>query len=328
MTASEAASPSTRPDLGNLERIGARLGQGRFQSRLVRQVRLAAEAYDQSEGRFHLENLSWLNRALTIVLGLFLLNRRGRANSRDFRVEEVLWPLPGLPGPFDGFRILHLSDLHLDGFPDQGERLARLAASIPCHICVMTGDFRFLTHGPQDSCLESAKALARALRPEMGVYGILGNHDFLEFVPVLEKAGIRMLVNESVRLERQGAGLFLAGVDDPHFYATHDTARAMAGRRPEDPAVFLAHSPEIFAEAEAAGADLYLCGHTHGGQICLPGGRPIFTHAKSPRRMARGAWSHGATRGYTSRGAGASGVFARFYCPPEITVHTLVEGDG
>jgi predicted MPP superfamily phosphohydrolase len=69
-----------------------------------------------------------------------------------------------------------------------------------------------------------------------------------------------------------------------------------------------------------------LCGHTHGGQICLPGGIPVLTDCDAPRRMARGAWRHGRLAGYTSAGSGCSIVDARFHCPPEITLHTLRAG--
>ena len=88
--------------------------------------------------------------------------------------------------------------------------------------------------------------------------------------------------------------------------------------------ILLSHSPETHREAAALGYDLQLSGHTHGGQICLPGGIPILHNAPGCRReLIAGPWREGSMLGYTSRGAGAAGVAARFFCPPEITIHTL-----
>jgi hypothetical protein len=87
--------------------------------------------------------------------------------------------------------------------------------------------------------------------------------------------------------------------------------------------VLISHTPEVYREAERAGFDVMLSGHTHGGQICLPGGIPITLDAKLPRRFGRGAWRYGKLHGYTSVGAGSSVVPVRFNCPPEITLHHL-----
>jgi predicted MPP superfamily phosphohydrolase len=154
--------------------------------------------------------------------------------------------------------------------------------------------------------------------------GILGNHDFLEIVPTLERLGLRMLLNERVSIVRGSAEIVVAGVDDPHFYGTHDLARALGSvGKDRSFTVLLAHSPEIVADAEKMGVGLYLCGHTHGGQICLPGGLPIIANASCGFRFNSGAWSSGRMRGYTSRGTGFSTAAARFFCPPEIALHTL-----
>ena len=87
--------------------------------------------------------------------------------------------------------------------------------------------------------------------------------------------------------------------------------------------ILLSHTPEAYRHAAHADFDLMLCGHTHGGQICLPGGRPLLTDASSPRRFARGAWRYHAMTGYTATGSGTSLVDVRLNCPPEVTLHTL-----
>ena len=91
--------------------------------------------------------------------------------------------------------------------------------------------------------------------------------------------------------------------------------------------LFLAHPPNLFREAAARGADLYLCGHTHAGQIQVPGLGPVFTHTSAPRRLAQGHWREGAMRGYTSSGVAASGVPLRFHCRGEVVLFTLRRGE-
>jgi predicted MPP superfamily phosphohydrolase len=165
--------------------------------------------------------------------------------------------------------------------------------------------------------------LAPALACPLGAWGILGNHDAIEEVPYLERLGIRMLVNESVALERDGQQLWLVGLDDPHFYGTHDFQRALSGVPAAACKIGLIHSPEISAEAKRHGIALYLAGHTHGGQLCLPGGHAPYQNARCPARLARGEWREGRMVGYTSVGAGSSGLPARLNCDPEIALLEL-----
>jgi hypothetical protein len=87
--------------------------------------------------------------------------------------------------------------------------------------------------------------------------------------------------------------------------------------------ILLSHTPEAYRRAAHAEYNLMLCGHTHGGQICLPGGLPVLTDTASPRRFARGAWCYHGMIGYTSAGAGTSIVDVRLNCPPEVTLHRL-----
>jgi predicted MPP superfamily phosphohydrolase len=169
------------------------------------------------------------------------------------------------------------------------------------------------------------QALA-ALRPHLGeaVYAVLGNHDSIRMVPAMEDMGIRVLMNESVRLERGDEALYLAGIDDAHYFRTHGYHKAADGVPPDAVSVLLSHTPEAFRHAAHCGFSFMLCGHTHGGQICLPGGVPILTDSDAPRHTARGAWRFGEMQGYTSVGCGASIVDVRFNCPPEVTLHRLV----
>ena len=139
----------------------------------------------------------------------------------------------------------------------------------------------------------------------------------------LEDMGIRMLMNESATIERGDQRIHLAGIDDAHLYGTHNIEKAAYDIPAGECAVLLSHTPEVYRQAAHAGFGLMLSGHTHGGQVCLPGGVPIVLFSILPRRMGAGAWQYAEMAGYTSTGAGSCLVPVRFNCPPEITLHHL-----
>ncbi|NDV27687.1 metallophosphoesterase [Desulfovibrio sp. JC010] len=303
--------------------LARRMGEKAVSQRLRMQVEHASSWFGKGFGHIHLENLDTFVNFVDTTLRLSGMREWGRRNSLDFRIEKNEVSIPGLAQELDGFRILHLTDIHIDGFIDGGEAFFSTIAPLHCDLCVLTGDYRLLTHYSHKPSAIGMSRLVTKINATHGIYGILGNHDFLEQVPALEESGVRVLLNEGGIIRHNGAEFFIAGVDDPHFYGTHDLKRALRSRLQGIPTILLSHSPELYAEASALSVALYLCGHTHGGQICLPGGIPVITHAACPRYMAAGRWNYGNMSGYTSRGAGCSGVQARFNCPPEITIHTL-----
>jgi hypothetical protein len=152
----------------------------------------------------------------------------------------------------------------------------------------------------------------------------LGNHDFIEMVSALEAIGIKILLNESISIERGGDIFVLTGVDDPHFYEVDNLQKALQDVPNNQTKVLLAHSPEIIKIASDFGIDYYISGHTHGGQLCLPGGIPILSNTRCKRKYLSGSWQYEQMLGYTSRGTGSSCLPVRVYCPPEITLHKLV----
>lgn len=245
----------------------------------------------------------------------------GRRNAMAMRLVEQEVPIQGLPASFDGLRLLHLSDLHLDLDEAILTALVERIRPLRYDVCLLTGDYRAWTIGPCEPALEAMGRLRAHLRGP--VYGVLGNHDSIEMVPGLESLDIRMLINESVVLDRDGERLYIAGIDDPNRYATHNLEAASAEVPERAASLLLAHSPEPYRAAASLGFDLMLCGHTHGGQICLPGGIALTAHTRAPRFARKGAWRWRAMQGYTSMGAGSSIVPARFNCPPEVTIHVL-----
>jgi predicted MPP superfamily phosphohydrolase len=200
-------------------------------------------------------------------------------------------------------------------------RLAELLPEMRYDVCVLTGDYRGPTFGSFDAALEGLAALRSRLHDP--IYGVLGNHDTIRMVPSLEEIGIRMLLNECETIGLGDQCIYLAGIDDAHYYRVDNIEKA-AEQIPQDGfAILLSHTPEIYRQAAHAGFDLLLSGHTHGGQICLPGSIPITLSAVLPRRMGSGAWMYHDMAGYTSTGAGTAMVAVRLNCLPEITLHHL-----
>ena len=155
------------------------------------------------------------------------------------------------------------------------------------------------------------------------IYGVLGNHDTIRMVPELEEMGIRMLLNECEVISRNNQRIYLAGIDDAHYYRVDNIEKA-ASEIPHDGfSILLSHTPEIYRQAAHAGFDLLLSGHTHGGQICLPGSIPITLDSVLPRHVGSGCWKYHDMIGYTSVGVGSSIVAVRLNCLPEITLHHL-----
>jgi hypothetical protein len=304
-----------------LAALEPRIGPVHLRQRLGLEGEREAHVFRRGTHFFHIENWYSIHGLMRGALRLAGLHGRGRRNVLRLQLRRNDAVLRSLPRDFDGYTLLQLSDLHLDIGEALQERLAGCVRDLEYDACVLTGDFRFRTFGPHGPALE---ALAR-LRPHLRgpVYAVLGNHDSIRMVPEMERLGIRVLLNESVRIERGPAALFVAGIDDAHYFRTHSFDRAAHDIPPEACAILLSHTPEPYRLAAHAGFALMLCGHTHGGQICLPGGVPILTDSDAPRAYARGPWRYGRMLGYTSVGCGASIVDVRLNCLPEVTLHRL-----
>jgi hypothetical protein len=161
-----------------------------------------------------------------------------------------------------------------------------------------------------------------------GAAAVLGNHDGAAFVDPLRELGATVLMNERFALSLGADRIWIAGVDDPHRYRCDNLPLALGGVPPEAFTLLLAHSPELASTAPDHGIDLYLCGHTHCGQVCLPGGKPIVVNARAARRYCVRAWRNGRTRGYTAAGLGTTDIPVRFFCPPEAALIRLRRGAG
>ncbi len=315
------APASTLPpdDVG--AKLEHRMGRVHARQRLGIEKDHEAHAFGQGRKRLHLENLLFSHRLIEMVLKLSGFYWHGRRNAARIRLKATEIVSAKLPEAFDGFTILHLSDLHTDMNEAAMAQLAGLLPKLDYDLCVLTGDYRGKTFGPIEACLAGMARLREALAAP--IYGVLGNHDTVRMVPDLEAIGMRMLLNESVAIERAGQRIHLAGVDDAHFYRVDNIEKAASAIPHEEFSILLSHTPEIYRQAAHADFDVLLGGHTHGGQICLPGGIPVTLDAVLPRRFGAGPWSYAGMAGYTSVGAGSSVVPVRYNCPPEITLHRL-----
>jgi predicted MPP superfamily phosphohydrolase len=312
------------PDDALHEQLAQRVGRVHLKQRLGIERDYEQRIFGQGRNFFHIENWYSIHSVIRNSLRLFLLHGRGRRNARKIVVRQNRIVLEELPAAFDGYVILQISDPHLDMAPDFPHALIDTVRTVRYDLCVLTGDFRANTFGSHDAAMDGMRMLRTHLEGE--VYGVLGNHDTIMMVPALEAMGIRMLLNEHVSIVRDNDALILAGIDDPHYYRA-DNLEKTADNIPSDMvSILLAHSPEIYRHAACADFDVMLCGHTHGGQICLPGGIPLMCNARCPRAFCSGAWVYNSLHGYTSAGSGASIVDVRLNCPPEITLHHLHRG--
>lgn len=311
----------TKPPHTQAETAALRLRPELWHKRMQLQKKQAQ--YDYELSLAHPEESQLFSRSILRGLKIAGLLEHARAEAHNITVKEHTIVLQVLPKQFDGLRILHLSDLHLDGFIDDCRALRNAVHNIFADACIITGDFRFGTSGPMATAFALLQSLMQSIQCELGTTAVLGNHDWLEHVAPIESIGIKVLLNEAILWQRGEAAIRVAGIDDPHFFQTQDIPAALQDAPAPAVTILLAHSPEAFRQAADAGIHIYLCGHTHGGQICLPGGIPIMTNCRCPRSMTGGAWSYKGMHGYTSRGIGSSSVQARLFCPPEIIVHTL-----
>ena len=188
---------------------------------------------------------------------------------------------------------------------------------------MLTGDYRFETRGPSHGVYPLMRSILSSVSSEHGVFGILGNHDAAEIALALEEMGVVMLVNQAVPIGNGSSSLWLAGVDDPFDYRCDDLPGALSAVPREAFKILLAHTPDLYEDAAGRAVDLYLCGHTHAGQIRFPLIGALRHNSKSPRTYAYGHWIHKHMQGYTTSGVGCSGLSVRFNCPPEVAMIEL-----
>ncbi|MHB8625396.1 MAG: metallophosphoesterase [Aggregatilineales bacterium] len=268
---------------------------------------------------------------VTSGLGLWWYASRIEPRWIDWRRRTI--PIDGLPPAFDGYRLIQLSDLHLaEGKHLTPAHVARIVVRVnrlrPDAIAI-TGD---LVSRVDAVSREGIGRLAKLRAPD-GVFAVPGNHDYWSGFPAVheavQRAGLHWLVNAHHLIRRNGAGLTIAGVDDA-WEGAPDLAQALRGVPSNAPVILLAHTPN-FADVSVYDSRivLQLSGHSHGGQVRIPGFGPIVLpdqawrfpvglyRANSAEKNGRALWV------YTNRGLGLAEVPMRFNCRPEVTIFTL-----
>jgi predicted MPP superfamily phosphohydrolase len=302
-------------------KLEQRLGRVHARQRLGIEKDYEHRVFGHGINFFHIENWYSIHSVIRNSLKLAGLYWRGCKNAERIEVRHNLVRRPDLPLLFNGFTVLHISDMHVDISQGAMRGLVDLLDGMSYDLCVLTGDYRGKTFGPFDAALEGMAQVRSHLKGP--VYGVLGNHDTIRMVPGLEEMGIRMLLNECETIARGNQRIHLAGIDDAHYYRVDNIEKAASAIPHDEFSILLSHTPEIYRQAAHADFNLMLCGHTHGGQICLPGSIPITLDSVLPRHMGSGPWNYHNMVGYTSVGVGSCVVAVRLNCPPEITLHRL-----
>jgi uncharacterized protein len=245
---------------------------------------------------------------------------RGRSHrfAKDPIVTEVdIW-LRRLSRGHDGLSIIHLTDIHHGLFTPLArvQRAVEIANQLKPDVLALTGDYVTLSPayiGPV------TRALGK-LRARLGVFAVLGNHDFQVDADAIAKAladqHIQVLRNSRQPLRNSSGTLWLVGVDDL-WSSSDDLPSALDSVPARDVKVLLCHNPRGIHEAANQGIDLVLSGHTHGGQVRLPGVEMLY-RSKLGRRFVEGWNRLGETQIYVNRGIGKVVVPVRVSCPPEI----------
>lgn len=242
----------------------------------------------------------------------------------SFDIRHIRADIDHLNPALEGLSILHLSDMHLRRrWQSAHERLLESCRQLAPDLILITGDIieNRRDHTP---AWPNVQRLLGALRSRLGSFAILGNHDNILLGAHLPSLGVELLQGQR-RLVRCGeAQLELIGAPGPQReHLPIDFAQRFGRGVSGTPRIVLSHFPDHWRHLHRLKPDLYLCGHTHGGQICLPTGHPILRHDTMPRRFARGRHRVDSTHFIVNHGFGFSGPQLRLFCPAEVILITL-----
>jgi len=244
--------------------------------------------------------------------------------AQGFEWNNAQIPIPDLPPELDGFRILHLSDLHASKWwdPAYDDLIARVRATPP-DLILFTGDFVEDKHDHRNT-LPTIRRLMNSLTARLGIVSILGNHDGDLLGLPLATLNLTMIDHRRLAMHCGSATLELIGIAgveredfDPGFL--HSLAPKAAGTL----RIILSHYPDLIRKSAFLHADLFLAGHTHGGQVCLPGKIPIVRHDSLPLKYISGINRFHGTWLIVNRGFGFSSLPIRLFCPAEVIEITL-----
>jgi predicted MPP superfamily phosphohydrolase len=235
----------------------------------------------------------------------------------DLQLSAVDVPVHGLPGELSGLRIGLITDVHRSRWVSADDVVAAVALTMSARpdLIVLGGDY--VTWGDRQYVGAAAEALGGLSAPN-GVFAILGNHDDDHDMPAaLARQHIQVLRDATTRLAIRGSAIEIAGI---RFWTKRQGDIAALIKNAKDPVVLLAHDPRRLTEAAALNVPLVLSGHTHGGQVVLPGAGAVAAR-KFP--VVAGLARRDRTTLFVSRGIGTVYVPIRVNCPPEVVLLTL-----
>lgn len=241
--------------------------------------------------------------------------------ANSLSLEKVSIKLNRLPKKLDGFKIIHLSDVHHSPFTslEHITRAVKIANRLKPDMFVLTGDY--VSHEPE-FIAPVAEVLSK-LEAEFGTHACLGNHDHWtdaeDLIKCFRNEKINLLINEGFRLKARDTSFWLAGVDD-YMVGKTDVPASMKGSFPDEMKILLAHNPVIIRQAARLGIDLMFSGHTHGGQVKV---REKRKNIFAKRRLTSGLHQRKNTQIYITRGIGTVVLPVRYQCPPEISLIEL-----
>ncbi|MBK7216792.1 MAG: metallophosphoesterase [Candidatus Promineofilum sp.] len=282
--------------------------------------------------------LGWPTALLLLIAaqlaGLLVLYRAALGEPSRLGLSHLTISSERLPPGAPPIRILHVGDIHLERLSVREAQLLELVKATEPDLILLTGDYVNLSNNVDPETHAQVRRLLGQLHAHYGIFAVLGTPpvDLHAVIPPLfDGLPARLLRDEAVAVTlSRGRCLTLLGLDCHHDIA-RDTAtldRVLAAAPDAGPRVLLYHSPELMLAAAKRGIDLYLCGHTHGGQVRLPLIGPLLTASQLGRRFVMGHYTLGRTHLYVTRGIGFEGLAAprvRLLCPPEVT---LVEVSG
>ena len=239
-------------------------------------------------------------------------------------IARPVLALPRLPAVFDGTTVAFLTDIHHGPFTslDYVNAVVRTTLALQPDLIVLGGDYSLKDGKYIRPCFEALTALDAP----MGVYGVLGNHDYRhglsETRDGFARAGIAELTNRGVWLERDGYRFRLAGVDDL-WLGTVDVKAALGDATEDDACLLLSHNPDVAEKLHDPRVGLMLSGHTHGGQVVFPNGDAPFVPSHYGQKYLKGFVRAPLTSVYVSRGLGTTSAPFRVGSRPELTLVTL-----
>jgi predicted MPP superfamily phosphohydrolase len=285
--------------------------------RLAREQRIKEWLEDKSHPHKKAHPIAKVIKYLFEITGLSALGYR---NTQKIKTQHLQIDHPKLGSEFENFKIMFISDFHLNGNPSLMNPIKKILHREEVDLYLLGGDYQVNAFGNYSVIKSLYTELFKCIDTSK-VYAVLGNHDEYKVGQILDKLGVNVLLNEYFTIKRGKQSITITGIEDSDRYLAHEFPDLPVEH--DDFRILLAHSPNIYKDAQRHGYDLLLAGHTHSGQICYPGGIPIVRFTKFPHKYSYSNWTYKNMQGYTTAGVGNTWVNVRFFCPPEIVIITL-----